>query len=189
MGYAARQNKNERQRTQTSVVELPTDNYLDIERSCRERLQQLDQLFTPRNIHTHEAELLPRPTFIDLLLEHGRLYFPKPLPAGPQRDAPKECFFNAWKVTLKNQSLRYAEGFAFHTSLWLPILHGFVVDDTHAYECTKTIADPEFYFGVELNPSVCLTKTGFQSISDAPWCSDHAVALKRWERAFRQPAS
>jgi hypothetical protein len=108
----------------------------------------------------------PEVLFEDLLLKHGHFYAPQPLPRGVRRGTSKQCFWNAFRRASGDSRFRYAEGFVICADLRIPILHGFLVDDAGAYDCT--LPEPGvLYYGIEFpNLRPLLSKSGFTSISD-----------------------
>ena len=155
-----------------------------MERGFKTELRRLNRTMSRvRNIQTGRLDKVPTPTFIDLLLKHGRLYSPQPLLRGLRRGAPKNCFYNAWRIAQRECRFSYAEGYVVSADLHILIHHGFLVDETGAFECTLK-KPANVYFGMEFNTTALITTEGCQAIGDeTEWLCRHRAALQRWEQA------
>ena len=159
------------------------------EADVREALSGLNEVQVLTSLKTGQTRPAPKPTFIDVVLQHGRMYDLRPRPKGLRRGAPKACFHNAFRAVIRDRDsrFRYAEGFALFSDSNLPIHHGWLVDDAGAYEVT--LATPaDAYFGVECDALKLIAPGGITSafgFSDN-WLNDslHAEALKRFEAAI-----
>lgn len=91
-----------------------------------------------------------------IVLKHGIERRGSPLPPGIRKMRVKECFKNAFEISL-DHNLTYCEGLAVRTGLDIPIHHAWCVDDD------KRVIDPTWrdaeecsYLGVEIEPFALL---------------------------------
>lgn len=71
---------------------------------------------------------MSKDTVEHMVLTHGKMYNPQPLPKGYKKGKIKEYFSNAFALADKNPELTYVEGFAMPDFMPLPIHHAWVVD-------------------------------------------------------------
>jgi len=64
----------------------------------------------------------------DFVLRHGAFCRAQPLPRGYRHGAVKQCFGNAFKLTLRSQGLRYVEGYAVPVESAVLLHHAWCVD-------------------------------------------------------------
>ena len=135
----------------------------------------------------HTGRQPPAAVFADLLLKHGRFYSPRRLPPQVPLGKPQACFHNAFSVALRHEQFGYAEGYALGEHA-LPFAHGFVVDDTGAFECT--LKEPcVLYFGLEFDPLKLVVRNQrrrfeTRAFSDEiDWFTDNEAALTRFKAA------
>lgn len=87
----------------------------------------------------------------DFVLQNGREFQPGPYPKNAPRRVKKECFENAYRLSISDNNLRYVEGYA-RIDISLPLLHGWCIDENDKV-VDPTWEDGIWYFGVvfELN--------------------------------------
>lgn len=83
-----------------------------------------------------------------LVLQEGRRFYPRPLPAETKKMKGRECYKNALLYASKN-NLLYCEGFAYarETGAALEIPHAWVVDK-NGYVIDPTWGEGLAYFGI-----------------------------------------
>jgi len=66
---------------------------------------------------------------VKFILGFGQYFRGAPLPPGIARGHPKECYANAAALALNDDSLGYAEGYAYNNELQWPFLHAWCIRD------------------------------------------------------------
>lgn len=105
----------------------------------------------------------------DFLLQHGKFFAPRPMPAGMWKGPPRVCYGNA--IILGTiQGFRYVEGYAvpkFDTGNFFPVEHAWNTDAEGRVALDPTWDEPGIaYFGVEFS---------VERADDATWNGDSCV--------------
>ena len=109
----------------------------------------------------------------DLLIQHGRLFQPQPLPSRYRRRPPKECFANAFKLAAQ-AGLGYVEGVALFADTAVPLPHAWCVDDDDRVIDVTWPKPGLAYFGLVF-PLARVAKS---------WAEDNQSVLDDWPHRF-----